>query len=357
MEDYLKLPPLDIRISKLAEEITAAAPNNLRQGRGPRAVSAHPFRVHPGVAAQRAARSAGQFPVRAESGTLRILRQFHGGHVALAAHSVAHRHWISRRRIQRPHRPVRRARQQRAFLGGGLFSRVRLDQLRSDARRQPADAHRAGRGCSSTWMRPRRSGGSGSSTTTSLTSAPWARMRRQHSRRLLDDMRHWIARATPRAAAVRPQHPAAHHAFLRSAGWAGAWDWRRSCWCLSISGQHAPRAYEPAVCARIPSALRENPPLSGMTAWCAGWPGAAGANRHRKRRSDFVAAIQEPRAAAEGGDVHARLRVGPFRPVGGRRPSSCLNCSRRSPAREKSSATSSRHPSQTRSAQDSRNAG
>ena len=94
---YLGLPAIDPRIPRLAQQVTATADNNYDKALALRNLPSHPLRIYPAIVAQAAARSPGQFSFRAQTGTLRILRLFDGGHAAKLGHSVARGQRLSQR--------------------------------------------------------------------------------------------------------------------------------------------------------------------------------------------------------------------------------------------------------------------
>ena len=145
----------------------------LRPGSGAGDLPSHPLRLQPATLAHGAARSPGQFPFRAQAGTLRILRLLDGGDAEDPGNSVACGERISYRRVQRSDLAIRGACEQCPLLGGGLLPGPWLGGFRShsgsidrDEYGLEPDIHVR----STPWP---RSGGSGSSTTTWSTSRRW----------------------------------------------------------------------------------------------------------------------------------------------------------------------------------------
>ena len=128
---YLRLPAVDPRVPRLAAQITNTATNDFDKAAALENYLQDALRLHPGIAPDCGERSHCQFSFRAQARTLRILRFLDGGHAAHAGNSLARGHWIPVRRVQRPYRQLRGARQRRARLGGSVFPRLRLADLRS----------------------------------------------------------------------------------------------------------------------------------------------------------------------------------------------------------------------------------
>ncbi len=124
---YLQLPALDARIPRLAETITRAAGNNYDKAAAIEFYLRNNFAYTLQLPRISAARPSGEFPVRTQTRSLRILRLFHGGHVAIAADSGTRSERFSHRRVQRSDFAIRGPRQQCSFLGGSLFSGLWLD--------------------------------------------------------------------------------------------------------------------------------------------------------------------------------------------------------------------------------------
>ena len=147
-ELYLRLPRARPPRRRTGTQLRRGRDRRSGTRAGDRAASALRLRVHPGIARSRGGRSAGQLPVRPPQGTLRVLRQCHGGDAALAGDSGAAGDRLSKRRVQSGLRPVAGARERRAQLGGGLDSGLWLEDLRPHAgrseRRRIGVIHEAG---------------------------------------------------------------------------------------------------------------------------------------------------------------------------------------------------------------------
>jgi hypothetical protein len=121
---YLQLPNVDPRVTKLARDITAGMKNDYD-------------RALPEDAAGLFARCDGParrgshrlFSFHAARRTLRVFRFGHDRDAAHAGDSGALRDRIFAGRVQRRRRRLHRARERRACLGGGVFSRLWLDDV------------------------------------------------------------------------------------------------------------------------------------------------------------------------------------------------------------------------------------
>ena len=176
MDEYLKLPPLDVRIAKLAEEITAAAPSNYEKA----IALEHYLATHFGYTLE--------LPNRVPHDPLaNFLFERKHGHCEYFASSMA----VMLRSLRIPSRIVTGFRGgefndltgqyvvrasdahswvEAYFPGSGWIS---FDPTPAVACRRAPD----GRVCSSMWMRPHLFGANGLSITISATNALWERMR------------------------------------------------------------------------------------------------------------------------------------------------------------------------------------
>ena len=193
MARYLELPPLDVRIPRMAEGITATAPSNYDKA----------------VAVERYLSTHFGYTLELPSSPARdplanFLFERKKGHCEYFASSMA----VMLRSLQIPSRIVT------GFRGGDFNDLTGQYVVRaSDAHSwveayfpgsgwisfdpTPAGACRhgtAGRGCSSIWMRPLRFGANGLSTTTSSHQRTLGRDAATSSRQFFDEARRWIAR-------------------------------------------------------------------------------------------------------------------------------------------------------------------
>ena len=142
--DYLKLPPIDIRIAQLAREITASSSNNYDRA----AALDQYLRTHYGYTLQ-LPRAAPRDPLA------NFLFERKEGHCEYFASSMAIMlrtlgipsrivTGFRTRRVQRPHRAICRAGLRRPFLGGGVFPGLWLGQFRSHSCRHHPTKNRLG---------------------------------------------------------------------------------------------------------------------------------------------------------------------------------------------------------------------
>ena len=133
---YLQLPPLDSRTTKLAKDITSSSRNEYDKAANiERYLSTH-YRYTLDLHGSPGDDPLTHFLLYATRRALRVLRFGDDDHAARGWNSGALYHRLSSRRVQRSCRRLHRPPERRAHLGGSLFPRVRLDDVRSDASRR-----------------------------------------------------------------------------------------------------------------------------------------------------------------------------------------------------------------------------
>jgi hypothetical protein len=133
---YLQLPEIDPRITVLALQITAHAPTPYDKAAS---IEAY-LHTHYGYTLDLSGTPPKGDPLAyflfTKRAGLRVFRLRHDRAAAIAGCSGTLRHRLSSRRVQRPRRRLHRACRRRARLGGSLFPRLRLGQLRSHSARR-----------------------------------------------------------------------------------------------------------------------------------------------------------------------------------------------------------------------------